>query len=274
MSSDNTVRSVERALRLLLAFQSERPELTLTELSQVLGLSVSTVHRLLGTLKTHRFIEQDENTGRYRLGLALFKLGAVAQQGLDLCWRSEIPLRHLARKTEETAYLCVIDGDDALCLDRVEGQHQVRVLALDIGGRLPLNCGAAPRVLLASLPDGEIQRLFTEGKFKQMTPHSLIDPDQLWADILLTRQQGYTYSTEDVIEGVAAIGAPIRDHTNRVVGALSIAGILPHFEATRRAELIASVIEQAGVISASLGWVNPHDEHRPLQASIHSNRDQ
>lgn len=261
MASDTTVRSIERALRLLQAFSAQRPELTLSELSRELGLSVSTVHRLLGTLKAYRFIEQDEAAGAYRLGLALLELGSVVQKGLDLFQRSEVPLRQLARQTGETAYLCVVDGDEALCLDRVEGQHQVRVLVLDVGGRLPLNCGAAPRALLASLPDSDIRRLIDGGHLRQLTPCSLIQPTDVWADVRLTRERGYVFTVEDVIEGVAAVGAPIRDRSGGVVGALSIAGILPHFDEARLPDMVAAVQQQARTISRSLGWAEPRTEN-------------
>jgi DNA-binding IclR family transcriptional regulator len=108
-------------------------------------------------------------------------------------------------------------------------------------------------VLLASLPDPEVRRLIDGGRLRQRTAGSLIQPDEVWADVRLTRERGYSFSVEDVIEGVAAVGAPIRDRWGAVVGALSIAGILPHFDAARRPEMTAAVVEQARAISVSLG---------------------
>jgi DNA-binding IclR family transcriptional regulator len=251
-------------LKILQTFTPEEPELTLSELGRRLDLSLSTMHRLLGTLQIHGFVEQNESNGKYRLGLALFKLGSLVQQNLDLRQLSQVPLRRLARQTNETAYLCVLDNNEALCVDRIEGQHQVRVLALDVGGRLPLNCGAAPRVLLAFLPNETINDLLEDGGLVQVTPASLSDPDEIWDDVRLTRERDYTFSVEDVIEGVAAIGAPIRDHTGEVVAALSIAGVLPHFEESRVPPLIKAVQEEARAISTSLGWAEAL--HAPNQA--------
>jgi IclR family KDG regulon transcriptional repressor len=253
----DTVRSVERALRILQAFSATRAQYTLTELGQEVGLSLSTLHRLLGTLHAHGFVEQDENTGKYALGLTLFELGALVQQRMDIRRQSQIPLRHLAHRTQETAYLCILDKAEALCLDRVEGQHQVRVLALDVGGRLPLNCGAAPRALLASLPDDKISMLIEMGDMKKLAAGSLVSPNDLWNDVLRTREQGYTHSVDDVTEGVAAIGAPVKDYSNQVVGAISIAGLLPHFGEERLPELIKIVCQEAREISSNLGWVKP-----------------
>lgn len=271
--STTTVRSIERALKILQAFTSEEPELTLSELGRRLDLSLSTMHRLLATLQVHGFVEQNENTGKYRLGLALFELGSLVQQNMDLRQLSQVPLRRLARQTRETAYLCVLDKNEALCVDRVEGQHQVRVLALDVGGRLPLNCGAAPRVLLAFLPDEVIDDLLDDGSLVRVAPASLFHPDEIWDDVKLTRERDYTFSVEDVIEGVAAIGAPIRDHTGEVVGALSIAGMLPHFEESRLPPLIEAVQEEARAISTSLGWTEPIRTPGQVGSRNHSKED-
>lgn len=232
----------------------------MSELGRRLDLSLSTMHRLLSTLQVHGFVEQDQDTGKYRLGLALFKLGALVQQTMDLRQSSEVSLRRLSRQTEETAYLCVLDNNQALCVDRVEGQHQVRVLALNVGGRLPLNCGAAPRALLAALPDAEIGALLSAGDLKPLTDKSLYQPDDIWEDVERIRERGYTYSVEDVIEGVSAVGAPIMDHSGRVIGALSIAGVLPHFSEERLPPLIKAVQDEARAVSVSMGWVEPTPE--------------
>lgn len=249
------LRTVERALALLLAFSREQPELTLTELSRKLRLSPSTIHRLLGTLELYGFVEQSEQNSKYRLGLTLFKLGALVQVNMNVRRQAEPALRRLARRTEETAYLYIVDNNEALCLDRAEGQHLVRVLTSDVGGRLPLNCGAAPRTLLAFLPDTEIQQILTEEKLKQMTSNSLLQPEAIWADVQLTRAREYVFSLGDVVIGVAAVGAPVRDASGRVVAALSVAGISPRFGEDRLPNLIAAVQEEAKAVSVSLGWV-------------------
>jgi DNA-binding IclR family transcriptional regulator len=216
------------------------------------------VYRLLSALQRQGFVEQDESGGKYRLGLTLFKLGSLVQQGMDLRKQSDISLRRLMRKTSETSYLCVQDGDEALCIDRVEGAQQVRVLALDVGGRLPLNCGGAPRVLLAFMSDEQTEAYLKRRAFARLTPHSLTQSDQLWQDIQQTRQQGYTYSVEDVIEGVAAIGAPIRDHSGQVIGAISIAGLLQHFDQDNLGTFIQAVRAEAQAISTNMGWESPN----------------
>jgi DNA-binding IclR family transcriptional regulator len=265
--SSSKLRTVERALALLLTFSREQPEFTLTELSRKLGLSPSTIHRLLGTLQLYGFVEQSEQNSKYQLGLTLFKLGALVQANMNVRRQAEPALRRLARRTEETAYLYIVDNNEALCLDRVEGQHLVRVLTSDVGGRLPLNCGAAPRTLLAFLPDEEIQRLLAEGRPKYMTSNSLVQPEAIWADVQLTRARGHTFSVGDVVIGVAAVGAPVRDASDRVVAALSVAGITPRFGEERLPDLIAAVQEEARAISVSLGWGTVVSEQSSVSSS-------
>jgi DNA-binding IclR family transcriptional regulator len=244
-------------LRILQVFCSDDLELSLSDIGRRLNLSPSTTHRLLATLQRQGFVEHNQANGKYRLGLMLFKLGSLVQQGMNLRMQSEVALRQLMRRTSETSYLCVMDGDEALCIDRVEGAQQVRVLALDVGGRLPLNCGGAPRVLQAHMSDEQTEAYLKRRAFPRLTAHSLTQPDQIWQDIQQTRKQGYTYSVEDVIESVAAIGAPVRDHADQVIGAISIAGLLQHFDEDNLDGLIHSVREEAEAISINMGWEAP-----------------
>ncbi len=251
---DNDVQSVRRALQLLLAFRAGGPEQSLAGLSTATGLTKSTAHRLLATLEHAGFIERGAAAGSYRLGLALFELGALVQRSLQLRERARPMLATLARATGETASLCIRDGQEALCVERVESTNPVKVLALDVGGRLPLHAGAAPRVLLAYMDDLEVRRLLVDGVLPRFTPATLVDREAILADRALVRAQGYCVSREDVVEDVTAIGAPVRDAAGSVVAAVSVVGISARFTARRETELIAQVRLAADSIAERLGF--------------------
>ena len=252
--SANTVRSIERALKILLSFREDEPELTLSQLGRRVNLSPATMHRLIGTLQAHGFLIQNEDKGTYKLGPVLMRLGSLAQKGIDLVTVSEAHLRELVKKTNETGYLFTLDAGQAICLIRIEGLYPVKVLAVNTGERISLNCGASPRILLASLPDEEIARLIKDKKIDRMTPYSLIRSNEIWEDVRQSRKHEYKLCFDDVIEGVAAIGAPIKNDNGEIVGALSIAGIKPRFSESKQAKLINAVKIAANKISASLGW--------------------
>jgi len=252
--ADSFVRSVERALKILLAFSVDEPELSISELSNKLGLSPSTVHRLLQTLQKYDFVAQEESHSNYRLGLALFKLGALVQHMMTLQKQAHGSLNHLSQSTGDIATLYIVDNNQALCIDHSEGHFPISVTTMRVGYRLPLNCGGAPRVLLAYQSDEEIERLIREGHLVQMTPKASIEPDDLWRDVEAIRERGYSIAVDDVVEDTAAIGAPIRDNHGNVIGALSVVTITPRFSEERQPELIKLVVEQANAVSFSMGW--------------------
>jgi DNA-binding IclR family transcriptional regulator len=139
-SSDLYVRSVARAVSILEQFTLDRPELNLTEISRGIGLSKSTTHRLLSTLETTEMVDFDKKSGHYRLGLKTFRLGSVVSKSMELVKQADPLLWNLAEETDETSFLLVADGNEALCLRRFDGTHQVRVLFLEANAYFSLTC--------------------------------------------------------------------------------------------------------------------------------------
>ncbi|MBC7294410.1 MAG: IclR family transcriptional regulator, partial [Thermoleophilia bacterium] len=254
MSSELHVRSVARAIAILEQFSLERPELNLTEISTAIGLSKSTTHRLLSTLEATEMVEFDRATCRYRLGLKAFRLGSVVSKSMELVKQADPLLWGIAEETNETAFLVVADGNEALCLRRVDGAHQVRVLFLEAGKHSAFNCGAAQRVLLAHLPDWRWEEVVTNHT-KRMTQYSLVSREELERDRREIRERGYAVSWEDVTLHACALGAPVRDASGSVVAAVSISGIVQRFSAERLPTLIRRIMEVGDEISRRLGYL-------------------
>jgi IclR family KDG regulon transcriptional repressor len=247
------VRSVVRAVALLDQFSLDHPEWGLTELSDRTGLSKSTTHRLLATLEKAQMVEFDRATGRYRLGLKAFRLGSVVAKSMELVRQADPLLRQLANETAESTFLVVAEGDQALCLRRFDGDHQVRVLVLEPGRRSPFNCGAAQRVLLAHLPDAHWEEVVAQHVVR-MTQYSLVTREELERDRKEIRERGYAVGWEDVALHACALGSPVRDATGQVVASVSLSGIVQRFSAERLPSLIRKVMELGDVLSQRLGY--------------------
>jgi DNA-binding IclR family transcriptional regulator len=136
----------------------------------------------------------------------------------------------------------------------VDGRFQVRVLALQLGGRLPVHCGAAPVALLLGMSDAEITTLLRNHTYTRYTDNTIQTLDDLLSTVHASQARGYVLSWEDVTPGVAAIGAPVRDHTGHVVAAISVAGIIQRFSPERRAFLANTVTGAARSLSQDLGY--------------------
>lgn len=251
---ESLVRAVSRAIAILDQFTLDTPELGLTELSNRIGLSKSTTHRLLATLEKAEMIECDRTTGHYRLGLKMFRLGSVVARSMELVKQADPLLRALAEETAESTFLVVGEGTQALCLRRFDGNHQVRVLVLEPGRHSPFNCGAAQRVLLAHLPDKQWEEVVA-GHVVRLTQYSLVTREELERDRREIRERGYAVSWEDVALHACALGAPVRDATGRVIAAVSISGIVQRFSAERLPTLIRKIMELGETLSRRLGYL-------------------
>jgi DNA-binding IclR family transcriptional regulator len=254
--SDLNVRAVIRAISILEQFSLERPELNLTEISAGIGLSKSTTHRLLSTLEAAEMVEFDKRTAHYRLGLKAFQLGSVVVKSMELVKQADPLLAATAEETSETAFLVVVDGNEALCLRRFDGSHQIRVLYLEPGKHSAFNCGAAQRVLLAHLPDARWEEVIG-GHVRRQTQYSLVSRDELERDRREIRERGYSVSWEDVTLHACALGAPVRDASGAVIAAVSISGIVQRFSAERLPGLIRSVMKLGDDLSRRLGYLPP-----------------
>jgi DNA-binding IclR family transcriptional regulator len=254
LQQDGGVQSVSRALDLLEAFLGHGPELGLTRIATVLNMNKATAHRLLATLETRGYVQHSPVNHRYSLGIRLFELGAHFQNQLDIR-RAALPeLTSMVEETGQAGFLCVRDCDHALCLERIEGRHFVRIFALRLGERQPLHCGAAPRALLSGLSDSEITAYAARTGLPKYTEQTIVTADRLLADADQTRLQGYAVSNEDVSLGIAAVGAPVRDYTKRVVASISLSGIAATYTPERIVSLAGAVAAAAHRISRQMGY--------------------
>ena len=143
------VRSVRRALAILRAFRLSDRSLALGEIARRARLDKATARRLLMTLMAERLVEQDADTKGYSLGLGVLELAAGLTPCDDLRQRAQPLLAAIAEDTGATAFLGVVHDGAALCIGRVDGDEAIQIRAWSVGGRMPLNCGAGPRVLMA-----------------------------------------------------------------------------------------------------------------------------
>lgn len=247
-------QSIDRTLDVLEVFLHDRGEPTVADMADTTGLSRRSVQRIVAALEQRRYLDRDPDSRHYRIGVRLFELGARFHNQLDLR-RAALPeLTSLVEQTQQAAFLCIRDGDEALCLDRVGTRHRVRLFTLHVGERQPLHCGAAPRALLAGLTDAELLAYAKRTSLPTFTDHTIATADALVADADATRRQGYVVSDQDVTVGIAAVGAPVCDHTGQIVAAISVSGLAASYTPERVDELADAVRTAARVLSSRLGF--------------------
>ncbi|ABQ27701.1 transcriptional regulator, IclR family [Geotalea uraniireducens Rf4] len=252
--SSYIIQTVIHALDLLEQFHGDVVELGVTELSKRLDLHKNNVFRLLATLESHNYIEQNRSTGSYRLGLKNLELGQTMIRQMGLLRQAKPVLETLTAHCHETSYVALLQDAHIIYLDAVESDLPVRVVPR-VGARLPAYCTAAGKVHLAAMAAEELVQHLPASELERCTPHTIVNREELQRQLLQVVAQGYAIDDEELDVGVRCISAPIRDYTKRVVGALSISGPVMRFTAERIAgELVPLVRTGAAEVSARLGY--------------------
>jgi len=249
---NETVQSVARALTLLDALGDSQGEVGVAELSKRVGLHVSTAHRLLATLVVHGYARQNPDTGRYALGAKAFHLAESYLGQMDLRRVVRPVLERLSQESGETANLVILDGREALYLDKVESPQSLRIFSR-IGRRAPLHCTAVGKVLLAAEPWETVRRLLGRGPFERLTARTVTSAAQLRVEIAKVREQGVALDFEECEEGARCIAVPVRNARGETVAAVSVSGPALRMSAQRIRDLVPIVLRTGGEASAHLG---------------------
>ncbi len=249
----NAVRSVDRAAALLLALGECAGEAGVTELARRLGLHKSTASRLLATLQRRGLVEQDEETGKYRLGLVVIRLAERAERTLDLRGIALPELERLARATRETVTLGILEGDAYLTVAQVDGPNMVA--CPDWTGRTtPLHCVASGKVLLAAMAERDVMRLARPG-LAARTERTITTLETLMEELSKVRRRGYATAYSEWIEGTNGVAVPVADARGRVIASIGVWGPAYRITPARVAELVTGARAAAVAVTTRLGGV-------------------
>jgi DNA-binding IclR family transcriptional regulator len=252
--SEYIIQAVSHALDLLEQFHDDVDELGVTELSKRLKLHKNNVFRLLATLESRGYIEQNKATENYRLGLKALELGQTFIKQMGLLRQAKPILEQMVEESNETSYVAIYKENHIVYLDVVETNLTVRVVSR-VGSRLPAYCTAAGKIHMAFMTEEELDELITKMNFIQHTPTTISNPDTLRKELDKVREQGYAFDDEEMDPGVRCIAAPIRDYTRRIVGAISVSGPTMRVSNARiESELVPLVLKASQELSTRLGF--------------------
>ena len=247
----NAVRCVDRAAALLLALGECEGEAGVTELARRLGLHKSTASRLLATLQRRGLVEQDEESGRYRLGLVMIRLAERAERTLDLGGIARPELERLARATRETVSIGIAEGDTCLTVAQVDGPNMVA--CPDWTGRsTPLHCVASGKVLLAAMAERDVLRIARPG-LPALTERTITRLESLIEELARVRRRGFATAFSEWTQGTNGIAVPVLDARGRVIAAVAVWGPAFRIPPGRTAELVTQAWESAAAITVRLG---------------------
>lgn len=259
--SGNRLSSVTNAVRVLKAFTASHPRWGVSDLARHLDLSKSTVHRLLSTLTDEALIEQDPETGRYRLGLAMIDLAAAVPTQRELHEAALSPMSDLRSRTGETVQVGVLDGREVVYVERLDSPNTLRMFT-ELGRRAEAHCNGTGKVLLAFAAPDQRDRILDGWKPRARTEYTITNISKLREELRKIRSLGYAENRHESEVGVVSLAAPIRDRTRSTVAAISVAGPAERMDPIRNA-IAQDVVETARSISVRLGFRAPSETTNP-----------
>ncbi|MEU2289094.1 IclR family transcriptional regulator [Streptomyces sp. NPDC013178] len=242
--------TADRALDILGLYSDNKLSVSAQEVATALGTARSTAYRYLQSLVGSGFLEEDPGGG-FRLGLRVLELARLARRGYGL---SEIALpvmKDLCAEVGETVLLTRRAGGAAICVERCESDHPVRI-SYERGSVLPVNAGASALALLAWLPEGECRGLLEGQRLQRFTARTLTDVDALMTRLAEIRSAGHCVSRGELDVDILGIAAPVRDASGVVVSALSVAALEHRVPDRRLDEVVGAVRDAAERISGRL----------------------
>lgn len=239
--------------KVLSLFSPEQPELSVRDISRPFRWPKSTAYRILSRMRQSGFLDRDERTGLYRLGIRLAMYGELARHSTSLQRIAAPALHRLSAETGETGTLMLLNGAEGVTVDVVESYQPLMLPGL-LGGRMPLHATAGGKALLAWSPPDR-QRALLRPPLHRYTSTTITDVAELVRELERSRKRGYTTVHEENVEDVVGVAAPIHDHYGNVSAALTVGG--PRYRATPKLEMMAeAVIAAAASVSTALGYDN------------------
>jgi len=247
------IKSIVKVFRLVELLVTKN-EFQLAELCQLLKFPKTTVHRMLLTLKSLGYVEQNCASLGYMATVKILELGGEVVQNLKFTEIAKPLMIKLSEETGETINLGILDGIDVICIDKVESKQHLK-LDQPVGFRAKAYHAAMGKAILAYLSEEKRTQLFSKHTIGPGTSKSLTTLNAIEEDLQRVREQGYAVDNEEYIIGVRCVGAPIFDHNRKVVAGLSIAGPALRINEENIESLTKLVTETAAFISNRLGVI-------------------
>jgi IclR family KDG regulon transcriptional repressor len=254
MERENMVKSVSRALDIIDIVSSKKDGLGVTEIAKQMDINKSSVYRILSTLVQYGYMEQDEETSRYKLGYKFLEMSSKLLESIDLRKEAKPYLQELEKETNEVIHLVVYDQGEVIYIEKLEGTETLRMHS-KVGKRAPMHCTAVGKAILAHLPFNVVLDILERKGMPRHTDKTITDKDEFLKELAQVKQKGYALDLEENEYGIRCIAVPIFDHVGKVIAAVSLSGPTIRMTDERIEQLQARMRQIGKQISARLGYV-------------------
>ena len=253
-ASPDFVQSLARGLAVITAFDADHPRQTLSEVARATGLTRATARRFLHTLVELGYVDTAGTS--FWLTPRVLDLGYSYLSSMPLSELAQPHLEKLSARLDESSSVAVLDGSDIVYVGRVQ-VRRIMNIGITIGTRFPAFATSMGRVLLAALPEDELDAYLAETDMRAITPHGLTDEAALRAELAVISARGWSLVDQELEPGLRSLAAPVRDRDGRVVAALNVSTHAARYSLEQlHDDLVPVILDAARALSADLGTVN------------------
>ncbi len=253
--SGNTVQALERGLLLLQAL-SKGGNANLTHIALQVGMPPSTALRLLMTMQKHGFVDFDEGSQQWAIGVEAYSVGSSYLNRTNLVEAAQRVMRRLMNETGETTNLAIEDGGDIVFVAQVETQNPIRAFHSP-GSRGNIHASGIGKVLLSELQREAVEKILQKKGLPEFTPKTLTSPNDLFENLDAIRSRGWSYDDEERFIGMRCVAAAIYDASSTAIAGISISGPTVRFPDTNVGQLGSDVVKAAAEITRLIGGIHP-----------------
>ncbi|RFU64358.1 IclR family transcriptional regulator [Bacillus sp. V59.32b] len=253
MERENMVKSVSRALDIITLVSSKKGGLGVTEIANQIDINKSSVYRILTTLVQYGYVEQDKETGRYKLGYKFLEISSKLLDSIDLRSEARPFLQELESFTNEVIHLVVYDQGEVVYIEKLEGNETLRMHS-KVGKRAPMHCTSVGKAIIAHLPSSIVIDILDRKGMSVHTEKTITDKAEFLKELARVKQRGYALDLEENETGITCIAVPIFDHLGKAIAAVSVSGPTIRMTEERLKELQTRMIPIGKQISARLGF--------------------
>ena len=251
--TDVKSNSISKALNILEQVLALRDEVGISKLAELVGLNVTTTHRIANLLVKRGYLRQTQRGGKYSLGLKFLEFGAAYKEMLKIREVALPFLENLHKTVDESVNLAVLDSGQAVYIDHISSHHSLRTFT-EVGNRVPCYCTGVGKIFLAYLPTDKVDAI-VGNDLDPHTANTITDVDTLKGQLLTIKQMGLAIDNEENEIGVRCTAAPVKDFNGDVIAAISISGPSVRLSTQRLFNLGPSVKDCALKISREMGYM-------------------
>ncbi|MDP4162260.1 MAG: IclR family transcriptional regulator [Bacillota bacterium] len=253
MERESMVQSVSRALEIISIVSTRKNGAGVTEIAKQIDINKSSVYRTLSTLVHYGYIEQEEETGRYKLGYKFLEMSSKLLDSIDLREVAKPFLKEMEKKTNEVVHLVVHDQGEVVYIEKLEGNETLRMHS-KVGRRAPMHCTSVGKAIMAHLPSSAVMDILEQKGMPMHTERTIVNKDRFLQELRQVKQQGFAFDHQENETGITCLAVPIFDHLGKIHAAASISGPTIRMTAERMEHLQKLMIELGKQISAKLGF--------------------